>query len=37
MSSLPSPEPRSSWLRIAALLTVLLFVLFLVLSRGRLW
>jgi hypothetical protein len=29
--------PRSSWLRLAALLTLLLFVLFLVLRRGRLW
>jgi high-affinity Fe2+/Pb2+ permease len=29
--------PRPSWLRVVALLTILLLILFLVLRRGRLW
>jgi hypothetical protein len=32
-----SSRSRASWLRVAALLTLLMFVLFLVLRRGRLW
>jgi hypothetical protein len=34
---MPPSEPRSSWLRVVALLTLVLFALFLVLRRGRLW
>jgi hypothetical protein len=30
-------NPRSSWLRVVALVTLLLFALFLALLRGRLW
>jgi len=34
---MPPSEMRSAWLRIVALLTLVLFALFLVLRRGRLW
>jgi hypothetical protein len=35
--SLAPPPSRPSWLRAVALVTILLFVLFLILRRGRLW
>jgi hypothetical protein len=34
---MPPIEPRSFWLRIVAVLTIVVFALFLVLRRGRLW